>query len=638
MFKKLLVYFLGISLLGVILFSILIIVTNKRTFNQVLTDKESQYTQEVEKTLKEAEEEIQGEIDKITGGFYSLVEEIKKNENTIARSLRQVNTIKAGGRIFQLPTVAGKSNEIMSRFPDIQFIFLVGQSGKVEYGYPITPLGYLYPVQLLKQFKEKGGFNTFAIDMANADTANQDEHISITFGIQLKTEGQLNNKYITSKINFSEPLYELSLINEYLRKDVPGDDLLTSVFLMNKNGYIFSHYNDGFLLKNIKDIKKRDIPPQVRHDTQNQESNYIEMTSSIPNTDLVIGIMKQKKGIFFNELEKIQKTSYGYLWGIALFCLIVGGILTYLSSRRIVKPIRRLSERAEAAEKGDYESKLELKTGDELEHLSEAMHLFIRNTKNHLDNLQDELNLAKRVQKNFLPENIPSFESLEIVFEMKLPEHVGGDYLDLIPLTDSKLAIIMADASGKSFYGAFHITMIRALTHSQILHLDKNNPSPDQFLTEMAKNVHYNKIDYERHGFDMVTFLFGILDTEKGEFIFSSAGHPPAFLYNASKDKVISMENVGLPLGVGPLEKHVYTTGTERVGKNDILLFYSDGLIEQQNSNEEGFGEERVKQLLINQNNLPISELKELIFKEFSAFKGEDVEQSDDISVIFLRI
>jgi serine phosphatase RsbU (regulator of sigma subunit) len=427
-------------------------------------------------------------------------------------------------------------------------------------------------------------------------------------------------------------------LNEYLRKDIPGEDRLTGLFLVNTHGYIFSHNNVGFLLKNIREIWPGDMGFLFNRDRLYQENHYFLKTRAIPNTDLILGIMKKKKGLFFSQLTKIQKSSYGYLLIIAAVCLLVGGFVAFLSSKKIVKPLNRLSERAEAAEKGDYNTVLELNTGDELEHLSDVMHHFIKKTKENINKLDDELNLAKHVQENLLPKKIKNFKEVEIVFEMKIPKRVGGDYLDIIPLNNSKLAIIMADASGKSFYGAFHIMMVRALIHTQIKQLDKSNPSPKKILMEMARSVEYNKIHHGNHGADMVAILFGILDIEKMEFSFCAAGHPPVFHHSNSQNEIMLMEEKGMPLGVGPLDKHVYTTKKFPVQKNDLLFFCSDGLLEQHNSDEEVFGEERTKQLLKKYSGLPISQLKELIFQEVFSFKGENVEQTDDISLILLRI
>lgn len=641
MFKKLFISFLIFSFLIVCLFSFLIVVTNKRSFKQILIEKESQHKAEVKNTLERALASINQEMTSIRDNFKTISNEIKKSESTIFRRLGWIRkNIPDGGkgRAVELITVTAAADKVMTRFPNIRFIFLVDQSGDVEYGYPLTPLSYSYPKQLLKQFTTTGGFSAFLIG-----TGEGNQSIAVTFGMKLETEQQKKDKYITAKIHLSEPMRELRRLNEILRKDAADDDPQTGIFLVNTEGNILYRHNannaDNTLLKNIKDVWAGKLSQLKEHDMLHQENSYFLKSSLITGTDLVVMIIKKKKGLFFNELTQIQETSYKFLFYIVLACFIVGILLAILSARRIVKPISKLSERAERAEEGDYDTELILETGDELEHLSVVMHHFIKTTKETIGELEDELDLAKRIQQKLLPakEDVAKL-GVEIEYDLKIPKRVGGDYLDIIQLAENKLALIMADTSGDSFYGAFHITMIRALTHSYIRQLEAGSLSPKKFLTEMAKSVHHNRIHHEDHGADMVAFFFGILDTAKMEFSFCAAGHPPAFLFKACTGKIISVESPGLPLGVGPLDKHVYKTKKYRVNTDDLLLFFSDGLVEQRNSDGEEFGKDRLKQILINHNNIPVTELKQLIFQEFFLFKGGNIEQTDDISLILLRI
>jgi len=631
MFKKLFKSFVVFSLIIVGLFCYLIIFTNGKIFRQILTDKENQYKNEVEQTLSTGFTKSRDEILKIHSEFQSLVKEIEKNEDKIFKELNEIKGKSQEEKLkATLTAITGTSETLLTRFPNIQFIFLVNKTGNVEYGYPLTPPVYLYPIDLLKKFTGQGTIETYAVDMEKGG-------ILTTFGIKIETTGKLNGKYLAANISFPEPVHELQRLNDILRKDVSSDDLLTAVFLMNAQGYIFHHNHSDFLLKNIREIWEGDTSFFNLHDTLHQNNDYFVKTRPIPDTDLVIGIMKKRKDIFFTEIESIRNALYFSLIGVTFVCIIVGILIALLSARRIVRPIEKLSHRAETASKGEYDSELKLKTGDELEQLSDVLNLFIRNTKENIENLENELRIAKRIQENLLPDRIPCFNDVEIEFELRSSKYVGGDYLDLIPLTDSKIAIVMADASGKSFYGAFHIAMVRALVHSQIKQFDNEKITPDEFLSELARSVHYNKIRYATNGVEMVTFLFGILDTQTNEYSFASAGHPASLLFRNNGQPFTSLSNAGLPLGVGGLKTRVYTTKRHAVSKNDLLLFFSDGLIEQTNSEGEMFGKDRIKELLAKHRDIPITDLKESIFQELSAFKGDE-EQADDISIILLKI
>jgi hypothetical protein len=202
MFKKLFMSFLLFAILIVGLFSFLIITTNDIIFKQVLGDKESQYQAEVEQTLDTSFNEVDAHLSQLQTQFKQLAEAITENEKKIVQGLEAIQKKTGSEKASEpLATVTDLAEEIFIRFnPQIQFIFMVDKTGNVEYGYPLTPLLYVYPISLLQQFPQQGHFENFLLDKKN-------NSVTLVFGLRLETNGKLNGKYITAKINLPSSHY-----------------------------------------------------------------------------------------------------------------------------------------------------------------------------------------------------------------------------------------------------------------------------------------------------------------------------------------------------------------------------------------------------------------------------------------------
>lgn len=246
---------------------------------------------------------------------------------------------------------------------------------------------------------------------------------------------------------------------------------------------------------------------------------------------------------------------------------------------------------------------------------------------NKLIAIQQELDIATAIQTSILPKTFPAFpdrKDFDIYAEMITAKEVGGDLYDFFLIDKNRLGVIIGDVSGKGIASALLMAVSKTLLKATAL---KGIPS-DNILTEV------NNILVEESPSNMfVTVFCGVLDTRNGAFEYSNAGHNPPFLI--SNGEVKPLENIG-GLILGAMKDVEYESNVIIVKPDDTLFFYTDGVTEAMNANEEEFSEERLIQSLSGKNDLGADKLIFRVLNEVQKFSG-GIEQSDDITCLSLK-
>lgn len=242
--------------------------------------------------------------------------------------------------------------------------------------------------------------------------------------------------------------------------------------------------------------------------------------------------------------------------------------------------------------------------------------------------IENELMIAREIQLALLPSKLPEIKGYEIC-GINLPAHqVGGDYYDIIKLTASKIAIVIADVSGKGTPASLLMASIQSAVHSYLKLYDEGSFDLAK-VTEKINELIYENTSSEK----FITFFWGILDSGKNTFEYINAGHNPPLLLKY--DKIVQLTLGGFIIGI--LDFGVkYEVGKVNIDKGDTVIFYTDGVTEANNVNGDEFGEERLSKVLKeNKNNsaeIILDQVKHTI-EEFS----KDTAQYDDITLIVLK-
>lgn len=241
----------------------------------------------------------------------------------------------------------------------------------------------------------------------------------------------------------------------------------------------------------------------------------------------------------------------------------------------------------------------------------------------------DELELAKQIQTHLFPKSFPFPQYIDVGTLYEPSKYIGGDFYDVIQIDDRKVAFLMGDVAGYSIPAALFMT--------QCLTLLKAFIKMDLSLLKVAEKT--NQILYDLAKADMFATVFiAIYDSHYNQLSFINAGHNPPLLIRTAKnipERTLSMITAeGIALNCLPKitleEKRIQLYG------GDILLMYTDGIIEARNEKDEIFGESKLKGLMVELKDLPAQQIIERIFETYKDYTASTKDR-DDIAALVIK-
>ncbi len=203
--------------------------------------------------------------------------------------------------------------------------------------------------------------------------------------------------------------------------------------------------------------------------------------------------------------------------------------------------------------------------------------------------MEGELSLARDIQQRLLPTHIPDFTSFQIASFIHPCEAVGGDYYDFIPISTKYLGIAIGDICGKGVPAALLTATVQAAIRSQL----EFTLSPEQIV----RNLNSLLIKSTAESI-FLTLFFGILDIERSQLKYINAGHPPP-IFISQHQTIQELSGTTPALGIIENLDEQETTIDFRPG--DLLLLYTDGIIESRNHEKNIFGRKRLLKLVHSQ-------------------------------------
>lgn len=316
--------------------------------------------------------------------------------------------------------------------------------------------------------------------------------------------------------------------------------------------------------------------------------------------------------------------------------------LQYVSDRRTSEGrsastgVRRISTGEDGEERSAI-SKLNIRTGDEIQALSEAIKTMELEINEYIQDLTTvtaekerigaELNVATQIQADMLPRIFPAFperEEFDVYATMNPAKEVGGDFYDFFLVDDDHLAVVIADVSGKGVPAALFMVIAKTLikNHAQ------NQEAPGTVFTQTNEQL----CEGNDAGL-FVTGWMGVLEISTGKFVYVNAGHNPPLLKRAGGTFEWLKSRPGFVLA--GMEGVRYRENTLQLEPGDRLYLYTDGVTEATNSHEELFGDERLQNALNEYMDLPVEQFLPKIKECIDAFVG-DADQFDDITMLAL--
>lgn len=243
---------------------------------------------------------------------------------------------------------------------------------------------------------------------------------------------------------------------------------------------------------------------------------------------------------------------------------------------------------------------------------------------------QEELKIAKAVQKSLLPEKLECDAHFEVVAFSESADEVGGDYYDTLRINDHTVVMIIADVSGKGTTAAFHMSQMKGIFHSLS---QQPGITPAHFMTQANRALVYC---LERGSF--ITAIYFMIDTKARTVQYARAGHCPLLYFDAAHATARFCEDKGTALGMvrsRDYEKYIHTY-TLPYHRGDMLVLFTDGITEARNAAGEEFGYDRLKAAVENISFESLKDMQQHLLRQLYEYTGSD-EINDDYTTMIVR-
>lgn len=318
--------------------------------------------------------------------------------------------------------------------------------------------------------------------------------------------------------------------------------------------------------------------------------------------------------------------------------IIAASLISLYLSKRITNPLTELNKGAGIIGNGDLDHFINVKTGDEIEDLSNAFNNMTSRLKANIEDLkattaekeriQSELKIAQKIQTSMLPRIFPPFperKEFSLFALMEPAKEVGGDFYDFFLIDKNKLCFVIGDVSGKGVPAALFMVIAKTLIKNQAL--------SGCSAAETLFNAN-NLLCMENEEMMFVTVFIGILNTDTGELEYSNAGHNPPLL--CRKDGEFEYIKPKKSFVLAGMENFKYQNETMVLEKGDTFFLYTDGVTEAMNPEGKQFSEPKLKSDLAGLGDKSEKEIVGAIRHEISDFVKE-AQQSDDITMLTLK-
>ena len=235
---------------------------------------------------------------------------------------------------------------------------------------------------------------------------------------------------------------------------------------------------------------------------------------------------------------------------------------------------------------------------------------------------EQELEVARLIQQNFLPKELPDLPGWQVSAYYRPAREVGGDFYDVIPLPDGRVAFVVGDVTDKGVPAALVMSATRSVLRASAQRLIEPGAVLERVNEHLCPDMPEKMF---------VTCLYGVLDPASGRLRFANAGHDLPYVKTA--DGVVELRARGMPLGLMP--GMAYEEKEAVLEPGESVLLHSDGVVEAHDPERDMFGFPRLKETVAA---APGGQhLIDRVLADLEAFTGPDAEQEDDITMVTLQ-
>ena len=416
------------------------------------------------------------------------------------------------------------------------------------------------------------------------------------------------------EVNAATKLKALIEIGKNLRSVLGLDDVLSG--LLDSLFAIFLQADRGFVV--LRDSDNGGLVPRAVKYRRNEEEQTIRISRTI-----VDGVMSAKEAIL--SADAVSDSRFDMAESIVDFQIRSMMCVPLIDSGGDALGVIQIDTL-------DQRKRFKREDLDVLASVACQAAFAVENAKLHETALREralarELDVAHEVQRGFLPAGSPEFEGYEFYGHYVPANQLGGDYYDYIPLPGGRLAVVVADVSGKGIAASLLMAKLSAETRFCLA----SEPTPGEAVGRL--NRVFCGSGWEDR---FVTFVVAVIDRTQHEVTFVNAGHLPPLLRHASSTvEPLTDFETRLPLGVD--EDMVYPQCTVRLEPGDCVAMYTDGITEAMNRTDELYGTKRLG-IQLGQAADRAGPIGRAILADVKRFVGKRAQADDTCVVCFGRV
>ncbi|MBR5295172.1 MAG: SpoIIE family protein phosphatase [Clostridia bacterium] len=337
----------------------------------------------------------------------------------------------------------------------------------------------------------------------------------------------------------------------------------------------------------------------------------------------LIAAMPVNEAMFMRDASMLTSIFMQVLIFATLFVFIY-----VLIKRVIINNLKKINDTLGRITEGDLNVTVDVRSNAEFSSLSDDINSTVSTLKRYIAEaaarIDKELEYAKQIQLSALPTNFPENEEYSIYAEMIAAKEVGGDFYDFYKLSDTNVAFLAADVSGKGIPAAMFMMTAKTI----IKDLAESGMAVNDIFTKANEKLCENN---ESGMF--VTAWMGILDLTTGNVQFANAGHNPPVLKRADGSFEYLKTRAGFVLA--GMEGVRYRAGEITLCPGDRLFLYTDGVPEATNTENKLYGEDRLLDFMNQNASVEAVKFLPALKNNIDEFVGE-APQFDDITMLML--
>ncbi|MCR5054400.1 MAG: SpoIIE family protein phosphatase [Lachnospiraceae bacterium] len=466
-------------------------------------------------------------------------------------------------------------------------------------------------IPVSQKFQKWLFFVTFAVIVGN---------FLFVFSLQTASFSQHAVSTVESTASFIQGGYLAG--NKELSTD---NDVLFS--MIDENGKVVKGSHTGTVLErstyeDLKDMMDKDV-----FTAQIFEEKSYNKVMTLYDGKMLLVFLNSNQVFWYRNAQAYENG----LANLMLFTVIYV-LIAWLVNMIVVRNIKLINESLGKITNGDLSEHVEVRNSSEFASLSDDINQTVDTLKSYIDaaekRIEQELILARTIQESALPQNFEfsGRKDFEIHATMKAAKTVGGDFYDFFFADKNKIALVIADVSGKGIPAS--LFMMKSKT--AIRGFAESGDSPSEILYK-ANNVLCDGND----AMMFVTAWIGILDLDTGDMKCANAGHEFPVIRRAGGSYELFKEPHSLPLGA--MEEIRGEEYYLHLDPEDILFVYTDGVPEAQDLDNVQYGTDRLLSVLNGTEGYTMAERLKAVDDDIALFKGK-ADQFDDITMLGFKI